>query len=45
MGGNMEVSGALRIKENERIRKQAALSYAHLEWNIGRLNGWIILKF
>ena len=45
MGGNMGVSGALRIKENERIRKQAALSYAHLEWNIGRLDGWMILKF
>ena len=41
----MVVSGALRIKENERIRKQAALSYAHLEWNIGRLDGWMILKF
>ena len=45
MGGNMVVSGAMRIKENERIKKQTALSYAHLERNNARLNGWMILKF
>ena len=45
MDGNMVVSGAMRIKENERIKKQTALSYAHLERNNARLNGWMILKF
>ena len=45
MDGNMVVSGAMRIKENERNKKQAALSYSHLERNNARLNGWMILKF
>jgi hypothetical protein len=45
MDDNMEVSGALRIKEEERIKKQTALSCTHLERNNGRLNGWMILKF
>ena len=42
---NMEVSGALRIKEKERIKKQTEMSCAHLGRHIGRSNGWIILKF
>ena len=41
----MGVSGALRIKEKERIKKQIAMSCAHLGRHIGRSNGWIILKF
>ena len=45
MGGNMGVSGALRIKEKERNKKQTALSSAHLEWNSGRMDGWMTLKF
>ena len=45
MDGNMVVSGAMRIKENERNKKQAALSYSHLERNNTRLDGWMILKF
>ena len=45
MDGNMVVSGAMRLKENERNKKQAALSYAHLERNNTRLDGWMILKF
>ena len=45
MDGKMRVSGALRIKEEERNKKQAALSYSHLERNNARLNGWMILKF
>ena len=45
MDDNMEVSGALRIKEEERIKKQTALSCTHLERNNGHLNGWMILKF
>jgi len=45
MDGNMVVSGAMRIKENERNKKQAALSYSHLERNNARLNGWMILNF
>ena len=44
-GKNKGVSGALKIKEEERNKKQTALSYAHLEWNSGRLDGWMILKF
>ena len=39
MDGNMVVSGAMSIKENERNKKQAALSYAHLERNNTRLDG------
>ena len=45
MDGNMVVSGAMRIKENERIKKQTVLSYAHLKRNNARLNGWMILQF
>ena len=45
MDDNMGVSGALRIKEKERIKKETALNYAHLERNNGRSNGWMILKF
>ena len=45
MGGNMGVSGALRIKEKERNKKQTALSSAHLERHNGRSTGWMILKF
>ena len=45
MNDNMGVSGALRIKEKERIKKETALSYVHLEPNIWSLNGWMILKF
>ena len=41
----MGVSVALRIKEKERNKKQTALSSAHLEWNSGRVDGWMILKF
>ena len=44
-GKNIGVSGALKIKEEERNKKQTALSCAHLEWNSGRLDGWMILKF
>ena len=44
-GKNIRVSGALKIKEEERNKKQAALSYAHLERNNTRLDGWMILKF
>ena len=44
-GKNIGVSGALKIKEEERNKKQAALSYAHLERNNTRLDGWMILKF
>ena len=44
-GKNIRVSGALKIKEEERNKKQAALSYSHLERNNARLNGWMILKF
>ena len=44
-GKNIGVSGALKIKEEERNKKQAALSYSHLERNNARLNGWMILKF
>ena len=39
------MSGALKIKEEERNKKQTALSSAHLECNNARLNGWMILKF
>lgn len=45
MDDNIGVSGALRIKEKERIRKKTELSYAHLEHNNANLNGWMILKF
>ena len=45
MGGNMGVSGALRIKEKERNKKQTALSSAHLERHNGRFTGWMILQF
>ena len=45
MDDNMVVSGAMRIKEKERNKKQTALSSAHLEWNSGRVDGWMILKF
>ena len=45
MGGNMGVSGALKIKEEERNKKQTALNSAHLERHSGRLDGWMILKF
>ena len=44
-GKNIGVSGALKIKEEERNKKQTALSSAHLERNPARLNGWMILKF
>ena len=44
-GKNIGVSGALKIKEEERNKKQTALSSAHLEWNPGRSNGWMGLKF
>ena len=44
MGGNMGVSGALRIKEKERNKKQTALSSAHLERHNGRFTGWMLLK-
>ena len=45
MDGKMGVSGALRIKEKERIKKKTALSFAHLEPNNGRSTGWMVLKF
>ena len=45
MDDNMEMRGALRIKEEERIKKQTALSCTHLERNNGRLKVWMILKF
>ena len=45
MDDNMEVSGALKIKEKKRIKKQTTLSCTHLECNNGRWNGWMILKF
>ena len=45
MDDNIGVSGALRIKEMERIGKRTELSYAHLEPNNGRFNGWMTLKF
>ena len=45
MDGKMGVSGALRIKENERIKKETTLNYAHLERHNGRLNSWMIMKF
>ena len=44
-GKNIGVSGALKIKEEERNKKQTALSSAHLERHNGRSNGWMILKF
>ncbi len=44
-GKNIGVSGALKIKEEERNKKQTALSSAHLERNPARSNGWMILKF
>ena len=44
MDDNMEVSGALRIKEEERIKKQTALSCTHLERNNGRLNYEISIR-
>ena len=39
------MSGALKIKEEERNKKQTALSSAHLERNPARFNGWMLLKF
>ena len=44
-GKNIGVSGALKIKEEERNKKQTALSSAHLERHNGRSTGWMILKF
>ena len=44
-GKNIGVSGALKIKEEERNKKQTALSSAHLERNPARFNGWMLLKF
>ena len=44
-GKNIGVSGALKIKEEERNKKQTALSSSHLERNNERLNGSMILKF
>ena len=44
-GKNIWVSGALKIKEEERNKKQTALSSAHLERHNGRSTGWMILKF
>ena len=44
-GKNIGVSGALKIKEEERNKKQTALSSAHLERNPSRFNGWMLLKF
>ena len=45
MDGKLGVSGALKIKEEERNKKQTTLSSAHLEWYNGRSTGWMILKF
>ena len=45
MDDNIGVSGALRIKEMERIKKEIIMSYAHLEPNNGRCNVWMFLKF
>ena len=44
-GKNIGVSGALKIKEEERNKKQTALSSAHLERHNGRSTGGMILKF
>ena len=44
-GKNIGVSGALKIKQEERNKKQTALSSAHLERHNGRSTGWMILKF
>ena len=45
MDDNIGVSGALRIKEMERIKKEIIMSYAHLEPNNGRSNGGMFPKF